>query len=148
MFSTSSSGVPAGTWVVMVTMYSMAGLPPVTGAVLAPNTCRAANVSWLAPPTTRRAADVHSPALMRRSPPPQAWGRRRRADRNVRTPRRSWLHLAATRPHIDRYRLFASGLNAMILAEFAVASIGSLVTWCAPDARCACCLLLRRREAT
>lgn len=28
--------------------------------------------------------------------------------------------LAATRPHIERYRLFASGLNAVILAEFAV----------------------------
>src|SRR4051794_19444825 len=30
MFSTSSSGVPAGTCVVMPTMYSMAGHPPVT----------------------------------------------------------------------------------------------------------------------
>jgi hypothetical protein len=56
--------------------------------------------------------------------------------------------LAATRPHIERYRLFASGLNAVILAEFAVAPIGSLVTLCAPDARCACCLSMRRREAT
>src|SRR5437660_4848735 len=45
MFSTSSSGVPAGTCVVMVTMYSMACHPPVTGAVVAGNTCRAADVS-------------------------------------------------------------------------------------------------------
>lgn len=61
---------------------------------------------------------------------------------------RSRRNLAATRPHIERYRLFASGLNAVILAEFAVAPIGSLVTWCAPDARCACCLSMRRWEAT
>src|SRR5438045_179932 len=45
MFSTSSSGVPAGTCVVIVTMYSMASHPPVTGAAVAGNTCRAADVS-------------------------------------------------------------------------------------------------------